>query len=569
MKIAYSYQRFSRAEQSTGDSIRRQQALVERFIDENGLILDKTLTDRGVSAYKGKNAREGALKAFLEGVESGEIPSDAWLICESLDRISRNNIKEALSLFLSLLNKGITIATLSPEETRVYDHTASEIDIITSLLIFSRANNESKIKGLRVKEAYKAKAALVKQWSMTESAKSGEPPVIITSEVPAWITVQWDDKKNRKGRFFLNEDKAKTVREIIDLYVSGMGFVALAKYLNKKSVPTLSRASHWHISYLSKILSNKALYGALEVHSNETVFSEKKQNYVRKRVSTGEVIEKYFPSLIDKRDFDYLQSLRETNRAKVGKKGDGFSNLFTSLCICGECGGSMTYINKGTKGGTQDGRGLVCSSAKNGSGCRYKSVPYKHLEEVFFSTFKDISISELLGEEAKELRHVNEARKKIASENGDILEKERQVENLLIAISEGVAVARVKEKISKLEGEIDQAKRKVKEMELGLSSVPDREKSKDLYFRLLEEMRKKNDDYEDRVSINNALRKYIYFIAFYPLDRFAIIKTKSGKDISFDYGMAEAGMAKRAWDKHLNNTLRIWRYTLPEVDHDS
>src|SRR5688572_4057085 len=47
---AYSYLRFSRPEQIRGDSLRRQTELSERYARENGLELDATLEDRGVSA---------------------------------------------------------------------------------------------------------------------------------------------------------------------------------------------------------------------------------------------------------------------------------------------------------------------------------------------------------------------------------------------------------------------------------------------------------------------------------------------------------------------------------------
>jgi hypothetical protein len=58
MPIAYSYKRFSSDAQEGNDSIRRQTAAAQRFIDDHpeyGLVLDRTLSlvDAGVSAYKG------------------------------------------------------------------------------------------------------------------------------------------------------------------------------------------------------------------------------------------------------------------------------------------------------------------------------------------------------------------------------------------------------------------------------------------------------------------------------------------------------------------------------------
>jgi len=212
-RIAYSYQRFSNQEQARGDSLRRQQALVDQYIAENGLILDKTLTDRGVSAYKGKNARQGALKTFLDGVENGDIPSNSILICESLDRISRNNIYDALDLFLSITRKGVTIVTLTDGQPKEYGKSADPMQLMECLFIFSRANEESARKGERVKAAYDNKVEQVKRWSESGLAEPGKPPIIITSDTPTWIDVIREDKKSRKGELKLNERKVKTIKK--------------------------------------------------------------------------------------------------------------------------------------------------------------------------------------------------------------------------------------------------------------------------------------------------------------------------------------------------------------------
>ena len=56
------------------------------------MILDESLRDIGVSAFKGKNAIKGALKKFIELVEAGRIEKGSILILESLDRLSRQQV---------------------------------------------------------------------------------------------------------------------------------------------------------------------------------------------------------------------------------------------------------------------------------------------------------------------------------------------------------------------------------------------------------------------------------------------------------------------------------------------
>ena len=103
MAVAYSYIRMSSGQQIKGDSLRRQLEMSRAWADANSITLDESLRDIGVSAWKGKNRREGALGRFLEMVERGQIRRGSYLLVESLDRLSRDQVLEALSLFLEII----------------------------------------------------------------------------------------------------------------------------------------------------------------------------------------------------------------------------------------------------------------------------------------------------------------------------------------------------------------------------------------------------------------------------------------------------------------------------------
>ena len=96
---AYSYIRFSSPEQEKGDSLRRQIQLSEEYCKQHGLILEDTLllTDKGLSAYKGNHRTKGALGEFLRLVEEGKIPPGSVLLVENLDRLSREQILDAIN----------------------------------------------------------------------------------------------------------------------------------------------------------------------------------------------------------------------------------------------------------------------------------------------------------------------------------------------------------------------------------------------------------------------------------------------------------------------------------------
>src|SRR5262245_930103 len=88
---AYSYLRFSDGSQRKGDSLRRQREFAVELCRRNGWVLDDSLhlRDLGVSAYRSKNAKVGALAEFIEAVQSGRVRPNSVLVIESIDRLSR------------------------------------------------------------------------------------------------------------------------------------------------------------------------------------------------------------------------------------------------------------------------------------------------------------------------------------------------------------------------------------------------------------------------------------------------------------------------------------------------
>jgi hypothetical protein len=120
--MAYSYVRFSTPSQQEGASFQRQMEKATKFALDHGLTLNTELnmTDIGVSAYRGKNARTGALAGFLEAVHKEYVPEGSYLLVENIDRLSRDDFFEAQTLFQQLIVSGINIAVLATGE--VYSH---------------------------------------------------------------------------------------------------------------------------------------------------------------------------------------------------------------------------------------------------------------------------------------------------------------------------------------------------------------------------------------------------------------------------------------------------------------
>ena len=120
---AYSYVRFSTPQQAAGASLQRQTEKAAKYALEHGLELDTEMdmTDFGVSAFRGKNVRTGALRGFLEAVEREYVPRGSYLLIENMDRMSRDGIIASQGLFSLLISSGINIVTLTDQEVYTLD----------------------------------------------------------------------------------------------------------------------------------------------------------------------------------------------------------------------------------------------------------------------------------------------------------------------------------------------------------------------------------------------------------------------------------------------------------------
>ncbi len=338
---AYSYIRMSRPEQLRGDSLRRQLEASQRYANEHGLELDDTLRDLGLSAYSGAHRSRGALGGFLVLVERGEVPAGSVLIVESLDRLSREAVLDALTQFSAIIKAGITIVTLADGMT--YSRATLDANVgalLMSLTIMARAHEESAMKAKRLSAA----------WDNKRKRAAAEGTAM-TARCPAWIRI------GAAGGYELIPERAAVVHRIHEDTAAGIGKNVLTKRLNAEAVPTFGKSAGWQISYIQKILESEAVYGRYQPH----------RKIAGRRVPEGDPIDAYFPAAVPESLFCQSKAAREARRAKGGRKGTGYTNVLSGLCRCAACGRVMSTVNKGAP--PKGGRYLLCDSVRRGLGC--------------------------------------------------------------------------------------------------------------------------------------------------------------------------------------------------------
>lgn len=177
---------------------------------------------------------------------------------------------------------------------------------------------------------------------------------------------------DRKGKdMVINEEQAKTVRMIYDMYLSGMGVTAIQYELEKAGRLTATGKTKWHASYLSHMLKNSFYCGIITYHKEYTpdyLKQKKIKNYGDIEYLT--VKGKHTP-IVTEEEFNQVQKIMNTKSCKMknlnkGKHTVGYkphTTAYGRLMIC-QCGKKFNQRFH-TRDGRTDGVDYQCYTSVN------------------------------------------------------------------------------------------------------------------------------------------------------------------------------------------------------------
>jgi DNA invertase Pin-like site-specific DNA recombinase len=477
---AYSYIRMSTPEQLKGHSKRRQLEKSIEYARAHDLEFadESQIEDIGVSAFRGANVKYGALGQFIAAVEVGRVPAGSYLLVESLDRISRQEILLSLELFVKIIRLGIILVTLQDE--KVFTPNMDVGDLIVSLTILSRANEESELKSKRLRDA----------WARERAKATSEP---LTAWCPGWLEL-------KDGTFERLDKRVTTVRTIYKDAVSGLGILAIARHLNERKTPVFGKSNRgWHPSYIAKILSNRAVLGEFQPFTT----------HKGTRVAVGEPIKDYFPRIIDDELFYRAQQAKANRRnSGSGRKGDYFTNLFSGFATCWYCRSPMRILNKGSP--PKGGKYLVCSAAQAGLGCVRTRWRYDHFETSFLRFVEQVNLPTLIDDDDSERARLDETLRAI---EGQKLATEQQMEKTY-GLLQAADIPFVAEKLKTLQQRLQM----LEEQRNGISgTLESRQSVRDAFYqadgeikplikRLQDQTAKREDVYKLRAQVADRMK---------------------------------------------------------------
>lgn len=336
MPKAISYVRFSTGKQSTGSSKERQELAVTRWLDQNPDYTrsDLEYKDLGKSGYHGQHIADGGGWAkLLVAVKACLIQPGDVVLVEAIDRTGRLDTSDMLhKVIIPILQAGVSIITLDDDTT--YSKQTVNTPLIHLLLAkIQAAYGYSKQLSERITASYE---------SRREKARNGER---IKRFAVTWLTTEGQVKAQYRS----------AVKQVFDLYISGVGKNTIATRIRASGVPGLAKISG---PTIDNWLKNRAAIGYWNDIPNAC-----------ESVVSPEV---------------FMQAQKRQKEMQTGPQTRTSKNFLVGLVRCGVCGANLIIHRK--EGKPNNMRCLTHHRLKD-AGCTNKeTIPYQVVHYVYLQT---------------------------------------------------------------------------------------------------------------------------------------------------------------------------------------
>ncbi|MBO5316064.1 MAG: DUF4368 domain-containing protein [Clostridia bacterium] len=324
-KITALYCRLSRddEQEGTSGSIKNQQSILEKYAKDNGFKNTRVFVDDG---WSGTTFARPAFTEIMELAEKGLIGT---LIVKDHSRLGRNRLVVG-----QLLEEGFD--SLGVRYIAIMDNidTAKGIsDLVPMQDLFNEwhAKNTSQ----KVRNVFKNKGM------------SGVP---LTTNPPFGYMKNPDNTKE----WIIDEEAAKTVRQIFALCVEGLGPTQIAKRLKAAKVPTPTEywisigrncskppavPYNWCSATVADILAKQEYCGDT-VNFRSTTKSFKNKTKIERPQEEWKIFPNTHPAIIDREVFELVQELRQHRRRPTKS---GIVSWFSGLLYCADCEEKLYY----------------------------------------------------------------------------------------------------------------------------------------------------------------------------------------------------------------------------------
>jgi site-specific DNA recombinase len=414
MKAA-AYARYS-SDNQREESITAQIHAIKEYCQKNNIHLVKIYTDEARSATT--DDRPG----FLQMIHDSQLGLFDVVIVHKLDRFSRDRYDSAFYK-----------RQLKKNGVRLISVLESLDDSPESIIL------ESVLEGMA--EYYSRNLAREVMKGMKETAlqckhTGGKPPL------------GYDVTPDKT--YVINEQEARAVKLIFEMYASGKGYSDIIDALN--SAGYRSRAGRpFGKNSIHDILKNEK-YRGVYIYNRSVSKENGKRNH-HKSKSEDEIIriEGGMPRIVPDEIWEAVQKRMSKNRRGANSAKEIY--LLSGLIYCGKCGGAMT----GTRNHAGRYVGYECSTRKRNKTCDMKTISKKYVENIVIEHLERnifspeaidrlvVKISEYAASQSKE---INRDIKVFTDQLSGV---QTEINNIVNAIAAGMFHPSMKEKMDELE----------------------------------------------------------------------------------------------------------------------
>ncbi|MGX8700394.1 recombinase family protein [Caproiciproducens sp.] len=305
---AVAYCRVSTNKEEQLDSLESQQQFFLEYARRNEYNLVKIYADEGKSGTKMKNRTQ-----LLRLLADAQVHQFDIVLIKDVSRLARNTV-DFLTSIRKMKALGIKVIFVN------YDQTSSDSSEFMLTMLSAIAQEESSNTSKRVKFGKK------------QNAEKGRVPNLVYG---------YDKIPDDYFSLSINEQEAKTIREIFNMYLEGNGETVIAVELNRRGLKT-KRNCNWSQNAVARILSNQIYVGKIingKQEVSDFLTGKRRQQDEAKWLVT----ERPKLRLIDDITFRRAQAIIAQKRDTFNHSGERSSqkNTFSKLIKCTCCGNSF------------------------------------------------------------------------------------------------------------------------------------------------------------------------------------------------------------------------------------
>lgn len=421
MKKAVAYGRYS-TDMQREESIDAQFRAIRDYCDRNKIELVSTYADEGISGTTDNRPQ------FQQMIKDAELGAFDYVIVHKLDRFSRSKYDSAIYK-RKLKLAGVQLLSV------LENLDGSPESIILESVLEGMSEYYSKNLSREVKKGKKENALKCK-------FNGGTPP----------LGYDIDEDKN----YVINPYEAEIIKIIFDMYSNNYGYKDIMDRLNSKGYKTKKGKNFTRNSFI-EILRNEKYIGTYAYSKEDFDGFAKKRNYHRKKKDKKDMIyiENGIPAILDKETWDKAQVRIEKYKHLPRNIKNSRYYILTGLLYCAECGSPMSG-NTIKNGYGNPYHYYKCNERVRTRNCKSVSVRAEKIEKQVLDCFDDVIFTKTNKDAIIKsmMLFLNKSDTKIDKTIGlkkELQEVNKQLDNVLNAILNGITSPTIKEKLNELE----------------------------------------------------------------------------------------------------------------------